>query len=965
MEIHRSIIQRLLTLLVTVCLCVMAEAGPIGISAKELKAIQEKVKMAREDTSKAQSELWEKAREAIEQALSRDANNPELNYLYGVYYYYGKKDVKTARYRYLKAINASEHHFKARQEMIRVEEGLKNYSSAICYINELLEYQPYDRELWERKISLYRKLGNMAEADDLRMRLAHIYNNDDTLRNFRNNQWNRMLMKNERVIKVDSLELKIEENKQEPKYDDYNQLTELYTSLGEYDKAIETAMRYLSKSKNLTATERRAMTRKAASLMVNLGRYAQAQEFVVDRRQLYHADRSFQDSVMILIAEHTRMNDPYEANARLYEKTGNRDALDYLTNTAISRGYYDDALVYIKKRYGNDSTEMLKRQYGLEIRMGHQQAAQNTLMKLYRRNADTSKLRNDYIDAFQQLSNSDIVNGQWQDAEKDLRELYKLLGDTIENEYWPSMMTRRITTYGHLGQFEVADSIHQYAVGLDPLHRGQYDSAYEELMVRRIRDLVEEEHHDSALQVSKNLLERMPNSSAALRNCINLSQLLNDNTLFYEHAKKGYENNKCEPYYTNKYVVALQQQRKYDDALLMLDSCIQTQRIPNPQLIATYSGITYLWATQQMDTLRKLPEKEKYDHPDSIWDEYKTIISRIEKALKRDSINQELQFVRATAYERIHQWDSAFLYQQRYWNPSVAEQREYYQHTDYLQYKSFRERVDISYTHAFYDTHEGNLASTGHLYSIATVAYTHLADSNTYTGQVSYKGIDGYHNASGHEAGGAGIEMMLQWEHQFPGHWSGMFSASWSNRYFSKWGANASMSYAANRGWTPSLRLGYRRTPETYLYLDANNRELAENEKYHLFLVTPSIEKSWERVRATLTTDMALMKSGFYYNVGLKSKLFFKEDNVSSVSLISGFGTFPELTFFEQTALQNVSHTNSMVGFDAQILCSSRLTVGLSGSWNTCYDPYWNTDGTLSDSYRNIYTLCAQLHVAF
>jgi hypothetical protein len=107
------------------------------------------------------------------------------------------------------------------------------------------------------------------------------------------------------------------------------------------------------------------------------------------------------------------------------------------------------------------------------------------------------------------------------------------------------------------------------------------------------------------------------------------------------------------------------------------------------------------------------------------------------------------------------------------------------------------------------------------------------------------------------------------------------------------------------------------------------------------------------------------MESGFYYNIGLKGKLFFNDDNISSVSLITGFGSFPELTFFEQTALRNVSHTNSMIGFDVQVLCSSRLYVGLSGSWNTCYNPYWDANGTLTDSYRNIYSITAQLHVAF
>ena len=97
----------------------------------------------------------------------------------------------------------------------------------------------------------------------------------------------------------------------------------------------------------------------------------------------------------------------------------------------------------------------------------------------------------------------------------------------------------------------------------------------------------------------------------------------------------------------------------------------------------------------------------------------------------------------------------------------------------------------------------------------------------------------------------------------------------------------------------------------------------------------------------------------------MKGKLFFNNDNISSVSLLAGFGSFPELTFFEQTALRNVSHRNAMVGFDVQYLLTRHLYMGLQGNWNTCYSPYTDGDGVLNDSYRNIYSLTFQVHMAF
>ena len=108
-----------------------------------------------------------------------------------------------------------------------------------------------------------------------------------------------------------------------------------------------------------------------------------------------------------------------------------------------------------------------------------------------------------------------------------------------------------------------------------------------------------------------------------------------------------------------------------------------------------------------------------------------------------------------------------------------------------------------------------------------------------------------------------------------------------------------------------------------------------------------------------------MLDSKLYYNVGLKGKLFINNDNISSVSLITGFGSFPELSFFEQTALRGISHTNAMIGFDAQYLLTHNLYIGVAGSWNTCYNPYRQADGSLTASYRNIYSVTMQMHVAF
>lgn len=939
MENYRTMIQRiLLTLLLVMSVAGVTVAKDV---IKETNCVKRTQLIVQECLKNER--MWKNGRDSIEKYMRIYPDNPELNYLYGLYFYYGAKNIKNARYRFVRAIQADDQHDKAKKMMIAVEDTLGNYSSAICYVNEVLEAQPYDKRLWERKVSLLRKMNNHVEADEIQERMARIFPEDKALEKkvLAKNQdkWAQMSKRDKQTELARDMELWIEADS--TKYSNYRDLTSVYQSLGNYNKAIETAKRGLRSAK-MTNAQKDSLLRKSIGLMTEQGLYNEA----ISLGKHYHAESMAYQG----IAEDARLHDAYEANARLYDKTKNRDALEYLVNTSVTRGYYEDAQSYIKALYGNDSTELLKKQYGLEMRMGHEQAAQSALMKLYRQTPNDPTLREEYIDVFQRMSNSNVANAQWHDAENDLQELYSLLKDSTQHEYWPSMMVRRMMTFSHLQHYYKVRKTYHEACSKLPSEQQLFASAYEDIVLPHLKAYEEEERYDSALVVAERLLTDVPTSIVALRHCINMSLTLKKDSLFLQYAQKGYEVQGDEPYFITKYATALSQQRQYDQALNLLERYNKGKSYINPTIINTHSGVilellsdTTMHVTRDKDALRNY----------------------VNRALQYDPSNKELLYYLGMAYEKNHEWGAAHYYQSRYQQPGNADQREYYQHMDYLQFRSFKERVDFSYTHALYDTRQEDLASTGHLYSIATVTYAHLAGKNTYTGQISYKGIDGYHDGNEHESGGAGLELMAQWDHQFNSRWNGMVSAAWSNRYFNKWGANIAASYAFEHGWTPTLRLGYRRTPETYLYLSGNNRNNVENKQYNLFMVMPSVEKAWERIRTTLTTDLVMMESSFYYNIGLKGKLFFNDDNISSVSLITGFGSFPELTFFEQTALRNVSHTNSMIGFDVQVLCSSRLYVGLSGSWNTCYDPYWDASGTLIDSYRNIYSITAQLHVAF
>ena len=888
------------------------------------------------------SNAWEAAKREIDEGLESYPDDPDLRYLNGRYYYYAQGDLTRARYNLVRSIQEDDQHFQAKRVLVDVEDDAKHYSSAICYINELLEFQPYDRDLWRRKIALYNKIGHRTEADAALERLARIFPNDSIVRRDLNNRhredWNTRLLKPSLSETANTLEEWLDYDPSNLDY--YKELAEVYYQMGEYERALGAANRGLARY-----PREAELVRKAATVLSAMGMITSAVTFV--RQNGYTG--TLYTGLLADAANDARLRDPYEVNGRLYATTGSRDALTYLLNTALTRGYYNDAKYYLRESYARNgrTLDLLMKEYELEKRFGDERATLRLLQEMYESNPRDEDLTEQYAAMMLELAGRDIAHEQWADASAHLQRAILLLDP--ENEAWSAAVSQQITMLGRLNRFDDARELYEAAslLGADVAQR--FASAYEDVAANRLRALMLEEEYESALKLAQELLLVVPASEPALRCCINVTQTLGYDDLFHEYADRGYAARPDTPYFIIKEAVALQQRGRMAEALALLrpEREGEYHEYVNPQLQAAFSGITEEWAVLLM--------KEKM--PD-------VALVKLDIALRYDPENRELLYLKGLAHEQLKQFALAWQYQSRNYNPSNAEQLQWYQHMRYMHFRSFRNRVDASYTRAVYDTRQEELASVGHLYSIASVSYSRLEDNDTFTGQISYKGVDGYHTSDVSETGGVGLDFMAQWDHTFNHRWSGSASASYSTRFFNKWGANLSAAYAADGGWTPSLRLGYRRTPPTWLYLDPESGKDADYAKYNLFVLTPSVEKSWETVKTSLGVDLSLMGGNLFYNVGWKGRLFLNDDNISSVSLMAGFGSFPELNFFDQTALRNVSHTNTMIGFDAQYLLTHNLFVSVSGTWNTCYNPIRRNDMIIGAS-RNIYGINVAMHVAF
>ena len=886
------------------------------------------------------SNAWNSAKREIDEGLEIIPDDSDLRYLNG-YYYYVIGDMNEARYNLVRSVQGNDDQVKAKRLLVDVEDNLTHYSSAICYINELLDIQPYDRDLWRRKIAFYRKLGNDVEADAALERLLHIFPNDtlvvaDVRR--RDIETRDNILRNSSLTEAsNNLERWIDTD---PKVRDYYfELISTYMKMGEYERALGAANRGLTYFPN-----DQELINKAVGIMMDMGRYSQAYTFARSKR----SDATLRN-LLREIANNARLHDPYEANGRLYTATRDRDALNYLINTAVTRGYTDDAREYIGEAMKLDgrTPALLMKLYTVEKKAGNTRAEIRLLNELYDKAPDDEDLIESYTEMMLRLCDQDFAGQQWEDAWNHLDRVLEFLPETSEN--WPATVSRQIIALCRLNRFADARALLENATRRSPENGLRFASAYEEQASARLKGLMEEENYEAAYREAEAMLSVIPDSDPALRTLISLSQELKRDDEFYRYAAAGYSERPADPYFIVKQAVALQEQGRYEEALSLLRPASATGDYVNPRVAEAFSGVSDEWAAALLKDHQ--PEKAR---------------EVIDRALTYDPENRELLYTKGLVAEKQKDYELAYDLQHRYFNPSNAEQDEFMQHMKFLRFRGYKRQIEASYTHAFFDSRSDELSTIGHLYSVASVSYTQkLDDNNTVAGQINYKGIDGYHTKSETNAGGAGIELAAQWDRKIDDTWSASASLSVGFRYFNRFGLNLSGTYEFDFGLVTGLRFGYRRTPPTYLYLGGDNAGQAIKGSFNLFMLTPSAEMAWDRVSARLSTDFVLLQGGLYYNVGLRGTFFFKDDDTTSISLLTGFGSFPELSFFEQTAIQNFSRTNTMVGFDARILISRQLALGITGSWNTCFNPVRRLDGTILDSYRNIYSLAARVQIAF
>ncbi|WP_164849128.1 tetratricopeptide repeat protein [Flavobacterium columnare] len=881
---------------------------------------------------------WQKAKEIIEEGLKQDETDSNLRMLLGRYYYV-KKDYQNARYQLVKSLQYDKTNFDAKHLLVNVEMNSKHYSSAICYINELLEVNPYWKQLWIKKIEIYRLQGNITETSRMLKRLNQIYPEDESVQKdyIYNTQQEIIRLKkegklNEAVTLAEEL-AKID-NKQADIYVDI--INSLLTA-GDKEKALLYAEKGIQKF-----PENRLYITKKVAILSEMNRNAEALEFL-KRKMAKKNDPQLQKSYDELVIESARIqsnHDPYTLYGKILEKNAkDEEALAYLLNNSISKGYYNDALDFISKakKVKGETKEILSKEYFVYKQLGNESKSNQLLQKLYSKFPNDSDVRDDFIafqyntakqfmlegnhleaiELLQKISNQKKQNDYYEPAKLGLFQCYLKTGLydkalAIINDFLrekPNDDSRNLKKINALVASE--DYTNAFDMYLQLIEKSNepkktiYANGFEEEGLAFVKKALEEQNIEEAYQVVKKILEVKPASKLGLQYAISLSYQMKDNTAMLDAAKQATTQYPDNLKFKVKLAESYTAQKEYDNAMTVALPLLK--KFPrNKPLVNIYSENVHF-------KTKELLKDKQHD----------TALELVNSALLFDKDNKELKYDKGLLLETKKVFDSAYYYQKQY-EPSLMELSDFKRHLQILENKTFKDEIGIYHLRS-------RIQGSQEYSSISTMEYNHKGNKNTYTFRLNYSGREE----------GTGTQSIIEWYHPFNHKIYIRLNAGYGTKYFSKIQTQLSLYKAFGNDYEIELGLGFRQLPS----------------QINMIQGILGLSKDWSSAWWNIKAGVFSIDNTMFYNCSTDARFYVFNEKRSCLQVVGSIGTVSDLQSLNFNLYNTWNAFNTMVGAGPKYMINSNFTVGLLGSWNTIKISEKN--------YTNMYNLYFQTQISF
>ena len=890
---------------------------------------------------------WAKGKELLDQAMEYYPEEAGLHYLAGRYWWNGK-DYDKARYHLVKACQINYHYTDAKTLLVNLEEMTGNYSSAICYVNELLEVNPYWKGLWLRKVDLYKKMGNFEEANALLRRLSQIYPNDAS-------------------ISSDYFEVLETTYQQARQSGDRNAAEEALREIvdmtpNDVDYQLAYANILIRKGKmndaldNLTAAINAnpgnvPLVKKATDILMETGRSTAALTMVRSQLAL-HRSAGMEELYQMLLAESARIEseaDAYQLFTRAYDADKSLESLQYLLTQSIKRGYYDDAIHYISemRTKQGDSPRWYMMEYDVYTRMGRNESASRSLNQGfllfpddYDLNLAVSRQRlneaSDYVkDEAYGLAIPLLEFVRKSSVDPDLkilavRRLSLCYRETNQPEKAVAMLRERLRTepeaqvtldYAALlvkqGNADAAlQAIYaSYSDATDSLSIRLLAGAYKETAYTYLKDRLQAGALTGLSDICETILQMDPNDYWGLR----YSLRTNESPLPY--ALRGIDAYPGDLTFPIKAASIYAEQGREEEALAILTPYLD-EFPADEDLQKSFAAISDAFAT-------KLIKDRNIDKAEQV----------LETALKVRPTDPGVRYSRGLVYEKRKDWDSAYVYQRDY-KPSLLEEKEYISRMNSLRARTLHNTLDAGVDILRF-TDKYNVMG------IATVGYSHSWKRDEFQSRVNFTSRDPEYDEEQKmylSAGGRGLQFQTTWTHHFGKLFSMQAGGSFGTAFFPIASGDLTGTFHLKNDWDLDVGGQYR-------YLQ---------DKAMMFAGNLGITHNWENMYAGAKFTSGTIYNIVFFNGSARFRFFPFDGGRSYVEAQAGAGTAPEILFLNYYQTSSVfNHLNTFVAVTAQWAMTHNLALQFSGTWNTLYDQ------RATVSYRNLLMVHVSLAISF
>lgn len=947
------------------------------------------------------------AKALLDQAIKKYPQMSAFHELMGKYYS-AKADLQPAdsqaakslydkaRYYLIRAINIDEKNVQARFLMLHVETQTKHYSSAIVYCNDLLEENPYNEDLWRKKIELYRLLGNNAEADRLLERLYTIYPGDDQLKKdlvYRLSQ--KALLQGKKGDYKGQEQTLRQLVEHDPKNAEYHRaFINLLYRTGRTNEAAEAAGHAAAETLSMEFVEKRA------SMLCEMNRHREAVEYV---RTLMSTTRGRSLTPLLQYLENeaanaAQYNDSYISYAKIYESHHSSEALNYLVNTSIQRWYLDDALYYVNEaiRVNGASKKMLYNQYLVTKRLGHTRRANKLLFDLFEKFPDDEEIADEMMLSFLDTAKDYMDLNQYGEAASLLEQAINSKTEYIRDDAFNKLYTcyiqtkqfakaekmlskmdkmKRITQTAYLynawgkpkNALDFLAKAYRECPETDTDNRNLIAYSYEEIAVPYIKNLLANNRVNDASKQLKEAIEICPQNIEIIRYGITAAQRKHDVETVAQFVARGRALYPTDPYFILKDAQMRQAEIGAEATLRNI--------IP---LLTEYSGDSLLISIYTENNIELAREYLKEHHPEEA-------LLVLNAAIEVDPGNAELYYYQAQAYEQLKDWDKAYESLLKY-NPKNTEVAEYKHHLEELMHHTLRNSMSFEYQQARPGSED---VISGNAY--LNYGYKYSAHTNITAG-LAYAGRDGATSQSDTEMthGGTGVQLSAGYEHDFTARFSGKIEAAVASRYFpiilarltgtytftNDWQLSAFASYRMLRsysgiyGWQKNI-VGYEN--KTPVYGDPEFVRTGWKEsKNNMFQVGLGLSKTLNNFELSGGVSGLMFSKKYYFNSNLKMQFFPQEGNSSNIFAVAGIGTAPESSLIDRSMPVGFNKVNTFVGMGGSYFVNRHLTLMLSGTWYTMLSQserltttYIANDPYIREDYRNYFYIHAGLLISF